>query len=289
MAKYLKLDNGKEIKFYDYYVTNACVVKFLDTDFETVKDFFGDTLVQSIEIEEDKDDEKVVTEMKELGGMRRTVVRAEKGTIQESEEILISKAYDEEVEVVTGQDEEGNDIKETQVVHHDDEYKTVTKDVQVEFIVAILERPSMEEQMNEMKQQIGVVDEASLDLDGWKDHKQELNKEALKEFLSTATVTFNDKEYGVTEDDQNEMSLNYMQYQISKQAGIQEKLEWHAKKEKCVTFTEEDFLKLTLLVKSFVYPYMNQMQEYKEKIYACDSIEAVKAIEFSYKVNKEAE
>ena len=56
MSKYLKLDNGKEIKFYDYYVTNACVVKFLDTDFETVKNFFGDILVQSIEIEEDKDD-----------------------------------------------------------------------------------------------------------------------------------------------------------------------------------------------------------------------------------------
>lgn len=290
MARYLKLDNGKEIKFYDYYVTNACVVKFLntDTDFNTVKDFFGDVLVQSIEIEEDKDDQKVVTEMKELGGMRRTVVRVENGTIQQSEEILISKAYDEEIEVVIGQDEEGNDIKETQTVHHDDEYKTVTKDVQVEFIVAILERPSMEEQMNEVKQQIGVVDEASLDLDGWKDHKQELNKAALKEFLSTATVSFNGKEYGVTEDDQNEMSLNYMQYQISKQAGIEEKLEWHAKKEKCVTFTEEDFLKLTLLVKSFVYPYMNQMQEYKETIYACESIEAVKAIEFSYKVDKGA-
>lgn len=123
---------------------------------------------------------------------------------------------------------------------------SVVKDIPVEFIVAVLERPSAEEQINEMKQYIGVVDEASLDLNGWKDHKQELNKEALKDFLSTATVKFNDKEYGVTEDDQNEMSLNYMQYQVSKQAGIEEKLEWHAKKEKCVEFTEEDFLKLSI-------------------------------------------
>ena len=84
------------------------------------------------------------------------------------------------------------------------------------------------------------------------------------------------------------MSLNYMQYQISKQAGIEEKLEWHAKKEKCVAFTEEDFLKLTLLIKSFVYPYMNQMQEYKERIYACNSIDKVKAIEFSYIIKEAA-
>lgn len=288
MAKYLKLENGKEIEFYDYYVTNACIVKFLSTDFNTIKDFFGDMLVQSIEIEDEKDGEKSVIEMKELGGMRRTDIHLEKGLIHETEEILVSKAYDEEIEVVIGHDDEGNDIKETQTIHHDAEYKSVVKDIPVEFIVAVLERPSAEEQINEMKQYIGVVDEASLDLNGWKDHKQELNKEALKDFLSTATVKFNDKEYGVTEDDQNEMSLNYMQYQVSKQAGIEEKLEWHAKKEKCVEFTEEDFLKLTLLVKSFVYPYMNQMQEYKERIYACNSIDEVKAIEFSY-IIKEAE
>ena len=114
--------------------------------------------------------------------------------------------------------------------------------------------------------------------------KQEENKKKLAEFLSNSYVEFNGKQYGVSEEDQTEMALNYMQYQISTAASLPATLEWHAKKEACVTFTEEDFLSLTMLIKNFVYPYMNLMQQHKEEIYACTSIDELNAIDLVYKL-----
>lgn len=114
--------------------------------------------------------------------------------------------------------------------------------------------------------------------------KQEENKKKLAEFLSNSYVEFDGKQYGVSEEDQTEMALNYMQYQISTTASLPATLEWHAKKEACVTFTEEDFLSLTMLIKNFVYPYMNLMQQYKEEIYACTSIDELNAIDLVYKL-----
>lgn len=112
--------------------------------------------------------------------------------------------------------------------------------------------------------------------------KQEENKQKLADFLDKSYVEFNGKQYGVSEEDQTEMALNYMQYQISLNSDLSATLEWHAKKEACVKFTEEDFLTLTMLIKNFVYPYINLMQEYKEKIYACSSIDELNAIELNY-------
>ena len=114
--------------------------------------------------------------------------------------------------------------------------------------------------------------------------KQEENKKKMAEFLSNSYVEFNGKQYGVSEEDQTEMALNYMQYQISTAASLPATLEWHAKKEACVTFAEEDFLSLTMLIKNFVYPYMNLMQQYKEEIYACTSIDELNAIDLVYKL-----
>ena len=114
--------------------------------------------------------------------------------------------------------------------------------------------------------------------------KQEENKKKMAEFLSNSYVEFNGKQYGVSEEDQTEMALNYMQYQISTAASLPATLEWHAKKEACVTFTEEDFFSLTMLIKNFVYPYMNLMQQHKEEIYACTSIDELNAIDLVYKL-----
>lgn len=114
--------------------------------------------------------------------------------------------------------------------------------------------------------------------------KQEENKKKMAEFLSNSYVEFNGKQYGVSEEDQTEMALNYMQYQISTAASLPATLEWHAKKEACVIFTEEDFLSLTMLIKNFVYPYMNLMQQHKEEIYACTSIDELNAIDLVYKL-----
>ena len=134
--KYIRLPNGNEAEVYNYSVTNSLIVKFLDKEFNEIKDFFGNAVIQYIDI---LDDDKNVIEHRDLGGMKRTTVSIEKGTIIKNEQKLIKEAYDEAINVILGQDDNGNDIIEKQTVHYDAVYDIVSKEVPVDFIIAILE------------------------------------------------------------------------------------------------------------------------------------------------------
>lgn len=145
-------------------------------------------------------------------------------------------------------------------------------------------------------------------LDEYKIYRQEENKNALAEFLSISVVTYKGENYGVMEEDQSEMALQLLSYQTIKSARdselsvIQAKidagelvgeandyatiaepvLEWHSKKKSCKTFTEQEFLELTYLIKSFVYPHVQKMQKIKEEIFLCETKEDIMAIQIEY-------
>ena len=119
-------------------------------------------------------------------------------------------------------------------------------------------------------------------LDEYKMYRQEENKMALADFLRTQTVTFNGKEYGVSEEDQNEMALNLTQYQVLTASGQDVSLEWHSKKEKCEKFTQEEFIKLIAMIKAFVYPYYQKMQDIKIDIFNSKNKLELSAIEIKY-------
>lgn len=109
--------------------------------------------------------------------------------------------------------------------------------------------------------------------------RQEQNKGALAAYLAEATVEFNGKQYGVTEEDQTEMQAMVMQYQMLSQAGVPTQLEWHAKHEECTTFTLEQMVQLVSLIKAFVLPHMSRMQEIKARIYQAETVEEVMNID----------
>lgn len=119
-------------------------------------------------------------------------------------------------------------------------------------------------------------------LDEYKMYRQEENKMALADFLRTQTVTFNGKEYGVSEEDQNEMALNLTQYQVLTASGQDVSLEWHSKKEKCEKFTQEEFIKLIAMIKAFVYPYYQKMQDIKTDIFNSKNKFELSVIEIKY-------
>lgn len=119
-------------------------------------------------------------------------------------------------------------------------------------------------------------------LDEYKMYRQEENKTALADFLRTQTVAFNGKEYGVSEEDQNEMALNLTQYQVLTASGQDVSLEWHSKKEKCEKFTQEEFIELIAMIKAFVYPYYQKMQDIKTDIFNSKNKFELSAIEIKY-------
>lgn len=152
-------------------------------------------------------------------------------------------------------------------------------------LIVSLTRANIVEQVQRLDEKVNqVVDINTLTLDEYKNYLQEKNKAALAEFLASQSVEFNDKPYGVSEEDQNEMALNFMQYQALTSAGQQVTLEWHSKKSACETFTAEEFVQLTAMIKAFVYPYFQQMNVIKQQIFSSTSREELDKIEIKYEV-----
>ena len=60
--------------------------------------------------------------------------------------------------------------------------------------------------------------------------------------------------------DQQEMALNLMQYQVAVQAGQPAVLEWHAQKESCRTFEQSEYVALSLAIADYVYPYLRYQE-----------------------------
>lgn len=126
--------------------------------------------------------------------------------------------------------------------------------------------------------------EFTYDLDQAKYDKQEENKVLFAEYLTTHPITWVDgKEYGITQEDQSEISLNINQYQVAIQAGVENPaLEWHARREECAPWTLENLAALSLAISNAVYPKYHQMQNYKTQIFSATTIAELEAIELNY-------
>lgn len=113
--------------------------------------------------------------------------------------------------------------------------------------------------------------------------RQEENKAALATWLAAHPLTWTDGNvYGVTEEDQNEMSLNLQQYQVQVAAGRSVNLEWHTQKKQCHTFTPEQYTALLLAIIDYVYPYRRYQEKVKAAIYDAQTAEAVEAVVIDY-------
>ena len=55
MDRYLRLPNGKKIKYYNFAITNALIVKFIDADIKELKSFFGTDIIDYIDIVDETD------------------------------------------------------------------------------------------------------------------------------------------------------------------------------------------------------------------------------------------
>lgn len=122
------------------------------------------------------------------------------------------------------------------------------------------------------------IDENS-PIDEVRNLRQEQNKDAFAKYLAESTVEFNGKQYGVQEEDQNEIQAMIMQYQLLSQAGVETELQWHAKHEACQNMTIEEMIALVSAIKDFVLPHQHRMQEIKEEIFKAGTVSEVMDIE----------
>ena len=124
---------------------------------------------------------------------------------------------------------------------------------------------------------------SSVPLDQLRSARQEGNKAALASWLASHPLTWTDgKQYGVEEQDQNEMALNLMQYQAAQLAEQAAPLEWHAQKEACRPFELDEYLALSMAISTYVYPYRRYQESIKTAIYAATTAQEVRAIVIDY-------
>ena len=122
-----------------------------------------------------------------------------------------------------------------------------------------------------------------VDLAAIQQARQIENKAALAAWLDAHPLQWTDgKIYGVTEEDQREMALNLMQYQVAVQAGQPAVLEWHAQKESCRTFEQQEYIALSLAIADYVYPYLRYQESVKEAIYQAQTAEEVADVKIDY-------
>lgn len=114
--------------------------------------------------------------------------------------------------------------------------------------------------------------------------KQEENKLLFAKYLDSHPLTWVDgKEYGVTLEDQSEISLNINQYQMAVSAGVEApNLEWHARHEECTPWPLDQLVALSLAISEIVYPVYRKMQAYKIAIYGTTTLEDLDAIILAY-------
>lgn len=123
----------------------------------------------------------------------------------------------------------------------------------------------------------------SVPLDQLQSARQEENKAALASWLASHPLIWTDgKQYGVEEQDQNEMALNLMQYQAAQLAEQTAPLEWHAQKEVCRPFELDEYLALSMAISTYVYPYRRYQESIKTAIYAAATAQEVRAIVIDY-------
>lgn len=113
--------------------------------------------------------------------------------------------------------------------------------------------------------------------------KQNENNGLLETYLKDHPIQWKDgKYYGVTQEDQSEISLNLMQYQLATAAGFSTSLEWHALHEQCREFTVEELSALALSISAYVYPLVRYNQSIKTIIYATTTAEELDKIIIDY-------
>ena len=130
MDRYLRLPNGKKIKYYNFAITNALIVKFIDADIKELKTFFGTDIIDYIDI---VDETNNILENHNLY-MKRTSILTESSSIVEYEDRVVKEAWT---------DDSG--------IEHPAEIEKISKEIPCDITTVILEKPSVSEELDNVK------------------------------------------------------------------------------------------------------------------------------------------
>ena len=279
MAKYIKLLSGAKKECYSCSITNACILRFINTTVDSVKEFIGTEIIDYIDIVDENDK---ILESHDIYAKRKTVF-AEDTTITEYETRVVKASYTETVEVEDP--ETGN--KTTQEVFHPEEAERIEKKIPVEMITVILEKPDAKAEIDNIKQVVGIVNPNNMTLDEFKAYYKELIGKQC-----TAAI-----EGGVDVD--TSLGKKHFSYTIEDQSNVKDlimtaiftdftlPLPYHADGELCTLYQPSDIQKIYMLLcsnKTYHTTYCNVLNA---MINEAKDLVSVKAITYGMEITDE--
>lgn len=115
-----------------------------------------------------------------------------------------------------------------------------------------------------------------------------LSKFNLSEYLENnplfSTVKYEDgRMYNVTLDKQNLLASNIITYQFAQQQGLDYQLEWNDTGEISEPWSISELIRLSIEIKNYVSPIVQQQQRIEKAIKGCKTIEELQQIDMSFK------
>lgn len=277
--KYVRLQDGTKMKIYDVDITNACILKFTDTTVDDVKEFLGSEVIDSIDIIDENG--KLISNHKL--NMKRKTIMCESRTVTEYEDRVVQEAYDETIKVTDPDTKEETE----QTIHHDAVTEKIAKEKEIELIIAILEKPSFEEELDVVKSTVGIVNTNNMTLDEFKTYYKGVIGKAC-----TAAI-----EGGV--DVETSFGKQHFSYTIEDQSNIKDliitgiisdfslPLPYHADGHLCDTYQPEDILKIYMALSSNKTYHTTYCNILNAMIAEAKDMTSVKSITYGMEITNE--
>ena len=279
MAKYIKLLSGAKKECYSCSITNACILRFINTTVDSVKEFIGTEIIDYIDIVDENDK---LLESHDIYAKRKTVF-AEDTTITEYESRVVKASYTETVEVEDP--ETGN--KTTQEVFHPEEAERIEKKIPVEMITVILEKPDAKAEIDNIKQVVGIVNPNNMTLDEFKAYYKELiGKQCTAAIEGGVDVdtSLGKKHFSYTIEDQSNIKDLVITAELTK---FTLPLPYHADGELCNTYQPTDILNIYMSLSSNKTYHTTYCNILNSMIAEAKDLTSVKAITYGMEITDE--
>ena len=283
--KFVRLPNGDILDIYEENISNAyCVFKFVNKDFNEIRKFFGTEIIDYVDIlDKDKNLMKSYNIYAKVAECIHQNV-----LIDQPETIVVTEAYTETIPAVIDETT-GDVITEEQVIEHPAVMGTVTKQVSAEMIKVVFEKPKAEDEINNIKKVVGIVNTNSMNLDEYKEYYIKQSNIKLSEYLAEhplVSTCHGNKEgtYNITKDKQDLMTSNYITYTVKKNADPDTVLTWNESGEECEVWEESEYLQLIVEIEAVVKPLVSHQQSIEKQILSATDFTSVKDISLDYSV-----
>lgn len=286
--KYMRLPNGNKIKIYSFTVTNALIVKFIDTDIKELKDFFGTDIIDYVDI---LDENENILESYNIY-MKRKSISVQSTTMTEYEDRIIKDKWIEEIKTTNSETGE----EETIQIEHPAETEKIPKEVECDITTVILEKPTTSEELDNIKSVVGIVNTNTMTLDEFKSYyKTQIGKlcTAAIEAGSDVEISKGTQHFSYTIEDQSNIKdfvIIWLLVEVLKSklgSDINITFPYHADGNLCDVYESNDILKIYMALssnKTYHTTYCNLLNAI---INGCTDINSVKAITYGMEITDE--